>query len=159
MNGGEALAIVFTTGTLAGSVVYLIRASLEHARATRTERVQADLYTRMLDKFGSSQDLLAYLGTEAGRSLLKPASTPADVKAPAPTRRIMNSVQIGSVLIFMGIALLLIREALRHEGPEEALTIFGILGLMTGIGFLVSAFASWKLSKAWGLLPMQGKEE
>lgn len=143
----EAVAITCTVGTLAGSVVYLIRSGLDHLRATRSEKLQADLYTRLLDKFGSSQDLLAYLQTDAGRNLLKP---PIHEQALAvPSARIMNAVQIGTVLIAVGAALLLIKAAIQSTEPQEPLTVFGILGLMTGLGFLVSAFASWKLSEAW----------
>lgn len=143
----EAVAITFTIGTLAGSVLYLVRSGLDHLRHSRSEKLQADLYTRLLDKFGSSQDLLAYLQTDAGRNLLKP---PLQEQALAvPSARIMNAVQIGTVLIAIGLALLMIKAAIQSADPQEPLTVFGILGLMTGVGFLVSAFASWKLSESW----------
>jgi hypothetical protein len=155
-NPAEAVAIVATVGTMAGSVLYLVKTTLDHLRTSKTEKLQADLYARMLDRFGSSQDLLAYLQTDAGKNLLKTAA-PVEA-APMPTRRIMNSVQIGTVLIAFGAAMLMLKAALEDSGSQEPLTVFGIIGVMTGVGFLVSAFASWKLSKAWGLMG-PGKEQ
>jgi hypothetical protein len=159
MHPLEAFSILIAMGTLTGSVLYLVRTSLEHIRATRTEKLQADLYTRLLDRFGSSQDLLAYLQTDAGKNLLRPSPAAEEpVKAPAPTRRIMTSVQIGTILVAFGIGLLIIKSSIESERPREPLTVFGILSVTTGVGFLASAFASWKLSRAWGLLS-EGRAE
>jgi hypothetical protein len=153
MHPLEAFSIIIAMGTLTGSVLYLVRTSLGHIRATRTEKLQADLYTRLLDRFGSSQDLLAYLQTDAGKNLLRPAPAVEEpAKAPAPTRRIMTSVQVGTVLVAFGIGLLIIKSSIANQRPQEPLTVFGILSVTTGVGFLASAFASWKLSRAWGLL-------
>lgn len=152
-DGAEAAAIVLSMGTAAGSVLYLVRTTLDHIRSARTEKLQTDLYTRMLDKFGSSQDLLAYLETDAGKNLLKPPPQASEAVAPAPTRRIMNSVQIGTVLLAIGTAFLLMKASIQDFNAREPLTVFGILGVMAGVGFLVSALASWQLSKMWGLLP------
>lgn len=154
-NVGEAFAIVSIVGTLSGSVLYIFRSSLDHLRTNRNTRLQAEFYNKLLDRFGSSQDLLAYLQTEAGQSLLK--SHEVEPRPGAPVRRILNSVQIGTILIAVGTAFLLIRNAIESIHEKEPLTVFGILGLMAGLGFLVSAFASWKLSKMWGL--MNGKQE
>jgi hypothetical protein len=153
MDGVEAIAMVSVLGILGGSVVSVVKTTAEHFRQSRADKAQAELYGKLLDKFGSSQELLAYLQSEAGQTLLK---TPVAARPGAPTNRILNSVQFGIVILLLGAALMGIRGMV-SPGQEalEVMTVFGMLGMFLGAGLLISAAASWKLSQMWGL--MNGK--
>lgn len=143
------LAFVVATSFL----TWLIKTILENRRWSRMAKVQADVHSKLMEKFASSQDLQGYMQTEAGRRFLESAPIPIDLdqktKLSAPFGRILWSVQVGLILAMGGIALL----AVRSNVPDgvQPLTVFGTLGVMLGVGFVLSAAASYVLSRRLGL--------
>ncbi len=141
-------------------LMWLIRVLLENRRWSRMVKVQTEAHTKLLEKFSSSQDLAAYMETEAGRRFLESAPIPVELeqktRLSAPLGRILWSVQVGVILAMGGLGLI----AVRSHVPEgvQGLTVFGMLCLMLGIGFLLSAAASYALSRHLGLFgqPQQG---
>src|SRR6266853_263869 len=77
-------------------------------RRYKVAKLQAEVQTRLLDKVGSGQELLAYAQTEAGKSLLESLS----VERPSPYGRIFSVLQIGIILVLVGAALLFLRRHL-----------------------------------------------
>ena len=71
------------------------------------------------------------------------------IRMSAPIGRILWSVQVGLILAMGGIALLFVRSNV-PEGIQP-LTVFGTLGLMLGLGFVLSAGAAYVLSRHLGL--------
>ena len=134
-------------------LMWLIKVFLDSRRWSRAAKVQAEVHTKLLDKFASSQDLQAYMQTEAGRRFLESAPIPIEpdqkIRMSAPLGRILWSVQVGLILAMGGMALLFVRTNV----PEgiQALTVFGTLGLMLGFGFVLSAGAAYLLSRHLGL--------
>jgi hypothetical protein len=147
MPASEAAAIICVVLTLGTATTLIIRMLLDHLRRSRSEKLQAELYSKLLDKFGSSSELLAYLQTEAGQNLLK--SAPAE--RAAPHNRILNSFQAGIFLSAVASALLALRGAVSGDAAEPLL-ILGSLGLAAGLGLAVSGGVAWLLSRHWGLL-------
>ena len=127
---------------------------MDSYRRGRSEKLQAELYSKMVDKFGTSQDLVSYLQTEAGQSFLKAAPP----ERAHPFGRILNSVQVGVVLVALGLSLWFVRASV-GPGGQEPLAVFGTIGLSLGIGLLVSGGASWFLSKQLGLINGNRGEE
>ena len=123
---------------------YIVYISLVNSRRLKMARMQAEVHGKLLDKFGSSQELVQYLESDAGKAFLEP---PAAVQV-SPYRRILGSVQAGIILSLVGGVLLLMRD---QEGIQGAVVGGGLL-LALGLGFLISAGVSFRLSKAWGLL-------
>lgn len=105
----------------------------------------AELQSQLLERFGSAQEFVAFSQTEEGRRFL---STLASQRL-NPLERILRSVRIGVILTIVGLGGLLLAMVYRFD--EEGFTIAGIV-LALGIGFLVSAGVSYRLSKSWGLL-------
>ena len=101
---------------------------------------------KLLDKVGSGQDLLAYAQTDAGRQTLESLK----VERHSPHARIIGALQTSIVMICLGAAFLFLRG--RITGTEEGFLVFGVLATMLGIGFGLSAIASYYLSKSFGLL-------
>jgi len=115
-------------------------------RRFKIARLQAEVQAKLLDKIGSSQDFLAYAQTEAGREMLETLK----LERHSPQARIMGALQASIVMICLGAAFLFLRG--RITGTEEGFLVFGILATMLGIGFGLSAIASYYLSKSFGLL-------
>lgn len=137
------------------AVVWIVRLFVESHRWSRTFRQQSEVHARLIDKFSTSQELAAYMETEAGRRFLEavPISTGigAGQHMPNAVARVLTPLQIGIVLALLGVGLLL----LRHAGPdtEVPMLVFGTIALMPGIGFILSAAATWVLAHRLGLLP------
>jgi hypothetical protein len=75
-------------------------------------------------------------------------------RVPNAVARVLTPMQIGVVLVLLGVGLL----QLRHAGPEMdvPMLVFGTLALMPGIGFILSAGITWLLAARLGLMPPAG---
>lgn len=128
-----------------GWVVYTISSNIRRAHVSRAV---ADLHSKLLDKCAASQDLIAYMESAAGRKFLESAG----MEAAQPWSRILNAMQAGFVLGLVGAAELVVRGVNPNIDTDEFLLISGAIAMAIGIGFLISAVASFVLSKSWGLL-------
>ena len=137
-----------------GALLWVFRVILENRRWGKVAKVQSEVHSKLLEKFSTSQELLAYMGTEAGKRFLE--SQPFQLEAqgtrptPYPFGRILLSMQLGVVVLLVGLGLLYLQGHLT-EGAEDCL-VLGTLASTVGIGFLLSAAASYGLSQHLGLL-------
>jgi hypothetical protein len=115
-------------------------------RRYQTAKLQAGVQSKLLEKFGSSQDLLTYVQTDAGKQFLESLAS----EQRTPYGRILGAAQVGVIAVLFGAALLFLRS--RVAGAEEGFLVFGTLILTLGTGFGVSAAVSYILSKSFGLL-------
>ncbi len=145
-------ALVF--GIVVIGVIGIARYLIEYRRWYRISKMNAEVHNKILDRFGSNEELLAYIDSPAGRRFLE-ATPVAAGGAPravgAPYGRIMLSVQIGVLLIAGAIGLLLVS----HRAIDEVRELLGgmaVLAFCLGVGSVVSAIASYLLSKRLGLL-------
>jgi len=119
-------------------------------RRYKIAKLQADVQSRLLDKVGSAQDLLAYAQSDAGKQLLESLKVER-VVSQAPYSKIIGALQAGIVLFFFGLAMLWLRGHVSAQGAEGC-TVFGALSIAVGLGFGFSAAASYYLSRSFGLL-------
>jgi hypothetical protein len=146
----------FTIGSvilaIAGALAWMIKTLIEHRRWSRLSKIQTDVHTKLLDRFSSNEDLLAYIQTPAGRRFLESAPIPLDAPRSigAPLGRILWSVQVGSVLGVGGLGLVIVAQRAVEE-VREPLGAFGVVAIALGIGFLVSAVMAYLLSQRLGL--------
>ncbi len=141
------------------AAIWGIRVFIENRRWSRTFKLQSEVHSRLIDKFSSSQELGAYMQTDAGKRFLEAAPIPVNVESPRipnAVSRVLTPVQIGVVLILLGIGFLL----LRHAGPdyETPMLVLGVLILMPGVGFILSAGITWVLATRLGLMPSPGSQ-
>ena len=140
------------------AAIWGIRVFVENRRWSRTFKLQSDVHGKLIDKFSTNQELAAYMQTEAGRRFLEAAPIPINIetgqRVPNAVARVLTPIQIGTVLILLGIGFLL----LRNVGPdyEVPMRVLGVLILMPGIGFILSAALTWFLASRMGLMPQQG---
>ena len=151
MIDGLGVAAVF--GGLALAVFSLVRIFIGHRRWIRATRLQSELNNRLLERLGSTEQLLVYLQSQAGQQL---TATPGVMDPPAttlaaPFSRILWAVQAGIVLISAGAGFLVIRRYVFEESGQALLTI-GVLLMAVGVGFSLASLASYSLSQRFGLL-------
>jgi hypothetical protein len=153
MMAGLALFSVFAVIT--SVLVWLLRTLIDYRRWLRISKVQTDVHSKLLDRFTSNEDLMAYVQTSAGRKFLESAPIPLEMSPrsfSAPLGRILWSVQAGLVLALGGIGLQYVSKGLTEPDIAQPLYAMGVLALMFGIGFVLSAVVAYFLSRKLGLL-------
>lgn len=147
-----AFLIFLAFGCILAALLWVLRVLLENRRWSRLFRTQSEIYNKLLDKFGSSEEFLAYVRGDAGKAFLESFSVPPMAASPGSALgRILWPLQAGVVLMLGGIGLIWVRGSV----PEIAspLLVFGTLALTLGIGFAISAGISLLLARHLGLTP------
>jgi hypothetical protein len=152
----ENLTIVLVVATITMGIVFLLRTAVEHRRWQRTMRAQTELNTKLIDRFSSSEELLAYLQSPAGKTLIEPAVVPQVGPRPmpmnAPLSRIFWSLQSGIVVSTLGMGLIVVSRGVATDDFARFLYGVGIVVLTIGLGFAISAAVSYVLSQRLGLI-------
>lgn len=149
---GVAVGAVFLTVTF--SLLWIIKTLVTYRRWHRTSKVHTEVHNKLLDRFTSNDDLMAYIQTPAGKRFLE--SAPVSLDEPsrpvgAPLGRILLSIQVGIVLAAGAIGLLYVSGRVLEE-VAQPFYVLGVLALTVGVGFVVSAGASILLSRRLGLM-------
>ncbi|HET7696552.1 MAG TPA: hypothetical protein VFK57_12640 [Vicinamibacterales bacterium] len=108
---------------------------------------------RILDRFASADELLAFVRSDEGKQLLYGRAGTAN-----PRRSVIRFVQVGIVVFSLGVAFL--ANAIRLAGETdinfirkvEDLRYWGTAGVSVGAGLLVVAAVSHLMARRWGLL-------
>jgi hypothetical protein len=151
----DNVAMVLVLPAMFFAVAWMVWIGSNNRRRSRVAEIQRDIHAKLFEKFGTSQELIEYLKTNAGSKFLDSAS----IEHTKPFGRVLGSMQAGLILLFVGIAMLIVRFTMPSAGwnpVEQAQTAHGFLAislvlLALGLGFLASAAASYKLSKNLGL--------
>jgi hypothetical protein len=135
------------------TMAWLVRYVVSHRRWLRSFKAHTELHTKLLERFHSSDELMAYLRTGPGAGFMQLSSlTPEPAGTPGgPFNKILWSIQAGVVLICGGSGLLIIKQYVVEEAGDMLLT-FGVLAASLGAGFVLAAAASYLLSRSLGLL-------
>ena len=153
-NMMQGIAIILGFGTAAFAVLWLMKMLVDYRRWYRTSKVQTEVHTKLMDRFTSNEDLMAYMQTPSGRRFLEsaPIATEGPVRSVgAPLSRILWSLQAGIVLAVAALGVLFVSGRVIEE-IAQPLFALGVLVLALGSGFIVSAAASFLLSRRLGLL-------
>lgn len=152
----ETIAMVCIFLLVAGSLAWLVRTVLEHRRWLRSSRIQVDVHQKLFDRLASNADLMTYIQTPSGQRFLEGSPVVRDQarESPpvsAPINRMLWSVQIGIVLVTLGLGL---QWAARQVIDEVAqmLWFVGVLAVTVGVGFVGSAGVAYLLSRRLGLI-------
>ncbi len=134
-------------------VTWVVRTIIEHRRWNKVSKTQFDVHTKLLDRFTTNEELLAYIQTPVGRRFLEsgPAPLPGEPRpVGAPFSRILWSVQAGVVLAVAGIGLIV---SSRYADEFSLLfVVSGIFVLALGGGFAASGAVAYGLSRRLGLM-------
>jgi hypothetical protein len=134
----------------------MVKYIVEYRRWHRISKVNTEVHNKILDRFGSNEELLAYIDSPAGRRFLEatPIAASAMGGVPAvgaPIGRILWTVQLGVILMFLSLGLFLISDNAIEE-VRQLLLGLSIVGLCLGLGFIMSAGASYVLSRRLGIV-------
>jgi hypothetical protein len=154
-NVVQSLTVFVFMVFVASVLAWLVHTVLNHRRWQRISKVQTEVHNKLLDRFAGTDELLAYVQTPAGRRFLEAAPIPLDDSGTqsfaSPIGRILWSVQIGIVLAVGGLGFQFISGRVLPE-VAEGLWVIGVLAVAFGVGFIVSAAASYVLSRRLGML-------
>src|SRR5215469_18404582 len=131
---------------LFGLFTFIVWTIFSTIRRYKTAKLQAELQTKLLEKFGSGQELLAYIQSDAGKRFLESLT----MEQRTPYGRILGAAQVRVILVLLSFAFLFLRG--RVPGAEEGFLVLGTITLCLGVGFGLSAALSYYLSKSFGLL-------
>ena len=112
--------VVFTVGAIA--LFSIVKYLIEYRRWHRISKVNAEVHNKILDRFGSNEELLAYIDSPAGRRFLE--ATPiapnaaAQGRMAAPYGRILLSVQVGVLLLALAIGFMWVSSRAIEEVRE-----------------------------------------
>lgn len=133
----------------------IIKYVVEYRRWARLSKVNAEVHNKILDRFGSNEELLAYVDSPAGRRFLEATPITPNAAPPrsisAPYGRMLLSVQVGVILIALALGFLVISGRAIDE-VQPVLTSLAVLGFCLGLGSILSAAASYVISRKLGLL-------
>ncbi len=140
------------------AAAWIVTAVVKAFKEKSILRTRAELYNRLLDKFGSAAEFVDYLESETGRQFVDEIT----VQGAAPTGKILGSIQKGVVMMLVGFGLLVLGNLFdKNLGGDLfiALIVGGTIALMLGIGFLISTAVTYRLSKSWGLIGADAKSK
>ena len=70
-----------------GSIIWLVKMLVDHRRWLRQSKVQTEVHTKLMDRFTSNDDLLAYIQSPAGKRFLESAPIALEPDVHASQRR------------------------------------------------------------------------
>jgi hypothetical protein len=144
-----------------GALLWLTRVFLENRRWSRIFKLHTDTHGKLIERFGSSDELLTYMGTESGKRFLEAAPIPVDFETqqrmPNAVARVLTPLQIGIVLALLGAGFFMLRNV--EADMEVPMLVLGTLFLMPGLGFIISAGITWVLAGRLGLMPEKGRTQ
>ena len=113
-------------------------------------RVMGQFQAKLLDRITTVNELGAFLNTEAGARFMESMTS----EAAGPHVRILRATQSGVVLSVLGLALFIWNWSSPTISGDAANAFYAVatIVLALGIGFLLSATLSFRLSKQMGLL-------
>jgi hypothetical protein len=145
--------LVLTVGTTLGSIVWM---GLNARKASILVKARTELQTKLLDRIGSGHELAEFSQTEGGQRFIQALSMePGEsrIAKGMPIDRILGSIQKGVILALLGLGFLFLSLRYSRLDPGAFLfTVVGVIALSLGMGFLVSAGVSYRLSKRFGLI-------
>lgn len=154
------LAAFIGFGMAIGLIVWLVRTLIDYRRWNRLSKIQTDVHTKLLDRFATNNDVLAYIQSPAGSNFLQSSPIKLDAgprSVAAPLGRILWSIQGGVVLIAGGIGLQVVSSRVADDASQP-LSALGVLCLALGLGFVISAIISFVISQRLGLIETASSE-
>lgn len=139
------------------SSAWVITSIVSSMRQRANTRMRAEIYHKLIDKFGSAAELVEFLRSDAGLRLIEEQT----VEPSQPLARILNSIRLGVSLVLIGGGMILVANIWDWTLGQDiwvVIALGGTVALTAGVGFLIAAAISWKLCDMWGLIPNLRRE-
>ena len=151
----EAFAVTIVLVSFMTGLYFIVAAGFSGRKAGALIRARADLQTKLLDRLGSGREVVEFCQTEGGKRFIEGLSmgtVDSLASKGSPPERILGSIQKGIILTLLGLGFLSLAWKYQRDDPGDVFMVIGVVGLSLGIGFLLSASVSYRLSRSMGLL-------
>ncbi|MGZ5445141.1 MAG: hypothetical protein ACXW5U_15885 [Thermoanaerobaculia bacterium] len=125
---------ILSSSTMVVLIVYFISRS----RARRAE-VQAEVQSRLIDRFGTAPELIEFLQSPAGRQFVSGVQSST---ALLTRERILSGFSRAIILSMLGAAFLGLTFFYDDDFAVPASILFSL-----GVGYLIATFVSYRLSR------------
>jgi len=145
---------IFIVGFVFGTISWIAFVILEAVRSRQRIQATSALQGKLIDRLGAD-DIGVFLNSENGSQMLRAlANQPTGDLAHV---RILRALQSGLVLSVVGLGMFLYSgsQTLLLE-VQDGIRLFATLALSLGVGLLLAAGASYRMSKRMGLLKTAG---
>jgi hypothetical protein len=140
------------------ATLWLTRVFIENRRWNRSIKLQMETHAKLIDRFSSNAELLTYMDTDAGKKFLESGPVPMDFgespRIPNTISRVLTPLQVGVVMSLLGTGFLILRNSV--VGGRSVFLVTGMVILMPGLGFIISAGLTWLLAGRLGMIPASG---
>lgn len=151
---------IFIPITAFAAVAWVIYIIVDGFRRRQHIRLATEFHGKLLDRIGSAKEFGEFLNTSGGTKFLDSLTIEREG---GPHTRILRALQAGFVFLALGIGLFLLianttltfleYPGAVPQGDEEAgIAVLATISTSIGVGLLVSAVASYGLSRRLGLL-------
>lgn len=144
ISEGFVIGLVMVTVTL--TIGSILTALIRGRRERRVAELRAEVQSKLLDKFSSSSEALDFLRSDAGAQF----TSATTFERPQAHARMLSSLQIGVVATFVGMGFFLVQENATNPEIQEPFSIFGIITVCLGLGFIASSLLGLYLSRKLG---------
>jgi hypothetical protein len=144
---GSEIIIVPSLFLMVGYIVFVI---VDGYRRRQQTRVYTEFHSKLLDRIGSAKEFGEFFSSDAGDRFLSALSSS---DAAAPQLRILRSLQIGLVLLAVGIGFFILLDQRTYSiEAADGLMVMATATTAIGAAMLVSTGMSYVLSKRMGLI-------
>jgi len=135
--------------TVFGSFSFLAWVVVDGLRRKQQLHVMAEFHNKLLDRINNGKELADFMDSPGGTKFIDSIST----ERTHPAQRVLRAVQVGIVLCAAGIGCRVVgwQTTVVERDAAEGFVILGILLLSIGLGYLVSAAASFGLGRTLGV--------
>lgn len=145
---GAEIVLMFFAAAIACIVWILVNGSLRRQHLKQ----MTEFNGRLIERIGSVKDFSDFLQSDAGAKFM--GSLTVERGSVGPRERILRAAQTGIVFTALGLGFLLLGYSYSLDG--RVFVVVGVIALSLGVGFMISAGASYSLSKAMGILDRNG---
>ena len=131
------VAIIVIFGTIPFIVWTVVRGR------DRRAQMQAEVQTRLIERFGSSAEFVEFLRSSEGRQFIGGLE---EVPRVVASDHILSGFRRGTVMTLLGAAFLALAAFGERWGIYPGFILFFL-----GLAFFLSTFISVRLSRSWGL--------
>jgi hypothetical protein len=132
------------------TVAFIVYTIAEGFRRRSQARMVTDFHTRLLDRIGSAKEYGEFFASDAGKRFIDALSA---TETQSPQIRILKSVQLGLVLLALGIGLFILTDQRTFSiEAADGLVVTATVTAAIGAGLIVATVISYLLSWQMGLL-------
>ena len=144
---GSEIIIVPSLFLMIGYIVFVV---VDGYRRGQETKVYTEFHSKLLDRIGSAKEFGDFFSSDAGDRFLSALSSS---DAAAPQLRILRSLQIGLVLLSVGIGFFILMDQRTFSiEAADGLMVMATAASAIGAVMLVSTAMSYLLSKRMGLI-------